>query len=205
MGAKVAGVVVVLVGLGLAIAGWARYPPSTGERGDRLIALVADELTDQGLAEHRFDLETWDAGSRQLEDGLIPWLATEVGADPAAFRAAVRDEVPAIASAAGGAALAAVDQVLLPRVASASGLDPDRLAAASYARFPDLGLAIREHDAITRRFEARVAIREAAVDDLARLKSVPLRAVGWSVSAAGAVVLAAGVVGLVSRRGGGDG
>ena len=70
---------------------------------------------------------------------------------------------------------ASVDTQLLPASAVSLGTDRTRLVAATHARFPALAAAIDNRAAISDRFEARVRIRENAVEDLAGIKRVPLR------------------------------
>jgi hypothetical protein len=311
------GGVALVVGAAIVVAGLTAFSPSRAADGDRLIALVDEELTDQGLADHAFDLDTWTAAAAELEQGAVPFLATSLGRTPEAFTADLRATVPAVDRAlttlpdalpfarrildnlarqqanfeaaqdlpgpglsleagawllvAAGAALAglgavvlatgrrsarigvavtaavlviaplatsfpgnadrtadllatlnfdrevavrtrtffevtrdlfaAVDAEIVPATARAGGFDEATVAAAIRARFPTLGTALDRHDEITSRFEARVRIREQAVDDLRGVKEVPLRALGWLVVGAGGVVLAAGgTAGLAARQ-----
>ncbi len=310
------GWVALIVGLATVVAGLTVFRPGRAAEGDRLIALVDEELTDRGLADHAFDLDTWEAGAAELERGAVPFLATSLGTSPEAYTTELRAAVPAVdralttlpdalpfarrildnlarqqtnyraaedlpgpglsleggawlmvatgavlaglgaavvltgrrAARVGVAALAAVlvvaplatrfprnadrtadllatlnfdrevavrtrtffevtrdlfvavDAEVVPLTARAGGFDEATLASALRARFPDLGAALEHRDEIAARFEARVRIREQAVDDLDHVKQVPLRALGWLVVGAGAGVLLAGAATLALDR-----
>ncbi len=313
---RVDGLVAVVVGLATVVVGLTVFSPSRAADGDRLISLVDVELTDRGLADHRFDLDTWDQGSAELQTGAVPWLASLVGTPPDDYTAQLRRAVPAVdtalttlpdalpfarriltnlqaqqenfeaaqdlpgpglsleagawllvaagavlavlggvvvvtgrrSSRIGVAALAAVlvvgplatsfpsnadktadllstlnfdhqvavrtrtffevtrdlfagvDAQVLPLTARAAGIDEATLAAETRARFPALATALDHQDEIAARFEARVRIREQAVDDLVEVKKVPLRALGWLVIGAGGGVLLAGAAAVALDR-----
>ena len=312
----VAAVACILVGVAMVVGGVSAYSSARAAAGDRLIDLVAGELTDRGLRDHAFDLNSWERGSRQLEREALPWLANRAGMTTDDLEADVRSNVPQVEAAfttlpealpfarkildnlerqqenfqaandlpvpglsleaaswllvivglltatLGALALltkaswppvalvvvgillilgpivtsfptksdrasdlletlnfdrqvaaqtrqffettrdlfASVDTELLPYVAERGGLETDELIATTHEQFPTLASTLADQDEIATRFEARVRIRERAIDDLNDVKQVPLRELGWLVIAGGGIVLVAGTTLLLLRR-----
>jgi len=313
---QAAGAAAILVGLGILVGEATAFSPGRAGKGDRLISLVEGELTDKGLAEHQFDLSTWDGASAQLQTETIPFLAARAGVDRQTFITRLRHDVPevdaavttlpgalpfahkildnlahqqenfqaaqdlpgpglslragwwlmlltgllvvalglavmlvdsvvpAVALVAVGAVLvagpvavgfnakadkasdllatlnfdrevaaktrrffevtrdvlASVDTKIIPFTARIGNLDEAALMTETHQKFAHVTTALDHQTEIARRFEARVRIREAAVDSLNEVKKAPLRSLGWMTIAAGVVVLAAGFVAIASGR-----
>jgi hypothetical protein len=313
---KAAAVACILVGGVMVVSGFTAYSSGRAASGDRLIELVEPELSDRGLENHAFDLNSWERGSQQLQTETIPWLAERLGVTSDDLTTDLRSNVPEVDAAvstlpdalpfarkildnlalqqdnfraaqslpvsglsleaaswllvlggivtatlgvfalsidaswprvglavvgvvlilgpivtsftsnAGQASdlletlnfdrkvavqtreffevtrdlFASVDTKLLPYVAERGGVDPGELVATTHARFPQLASALEHQDEIAARFEARVRIRERAVDDLTEVKKVPLRELGGLVIAAGVIVLVAAIALLALGR-----
>lgn len=93
---KVAAIACMLVGVAMVVGGFTAYSTERAANGDRLIELVGDELTDRGLADHAFDLNTWERGSQQLQTETLPWLADRVGVTPEELTADLQSSVPEV-------------------------------------------------------------------------------------------------------------
>jgi uncharacterized protein YidB (DUF937 family) len=97
---KAAAIACILVGGALVVGGLTEYSPERAASGDRLISLVAQELTDRGLEEHAVDLNRWERGSQQLETETLPWLAARLGVSSDELTADLRSNVPEFDAAA---------------------------------------------------------------------------------------------------------
>jgi hypothetical protein len=96
---KVAAIACIVVGVAMVAGGFAEYSAGRASRGDRLIGLVGDELTDHGLADHAFDLNSWERGSEQLRTETLPSLADRLGVTPGELTADLQARVPEVDAA----------------------------------------------------------------------------------------------------------
>lgn len=89
----------IFVGVAMVVGGFTEYSSERAASGDRLIELVDEELTDRGLEDHAFDLNTWERGSQQLQAETLPWLAERLGVTPDELTTDLRSSVPEVDAA----------------------------------------------------------------------------------------------------------
>jgi hypothetical protein len=96
---KAAAIGCILVGVAMVVGGFTEYSSERAASGDRLIELVDEELTDRGLKDHAFDLNSWERGSQQLQTETVPWLAERVGVTSDELTTDLRSSVPEVDAA----------------------------------------------------------------------------------------------------------
>jgi len=96
---KAAAVACILVGVVMVVGGFTAYSSDRAASGDRLIELVDEELSDRGLEDHAFDLNSWERGSEQLQTETLPWLAERLGVTSDELTTDLRSNMPEVDAA----------------------------------------------------------------------------------------------------------
>jgi hypothetical protein len=89
------------------------------------------------------------------------------------------------------AGMAELEASLLPDAAETLGLTEDELDTQLATDYPEFSAALDEMPDVLGRYEARAQIRVEGADDIATLKDVPIRILGWFVPVYGLVVAGA--------------
>lgn len=94
----------------------------------------------------------------------------------------------------------ALQNELLPALATALGLNPAEFQSAIRQSFPETAAGLAEMPEIIDRYEVRVAIRHDGATDLRALKRVPIGTLGWFNPAFGMLLFVAAGWVFVQRR-----
>lgn len=98
------------------------------------------------------------------------------------------------------AALAELDESLLPDSAISLGTTPERFQEALAAQFPELATGLRQMPEVLQRYEARVAIRSGGAPDIRTIKNLPVGVLGWFGPVYGLALASVALAGIVSSR-----
>src|SRR3954447_10888765 len=95
---RLAAAIAILLGSAMILAPAALHLFSRASAAERLTDDIRPAMTDRALAQTRAEFDLERAGLREFVDTGIPHLAADLGQTPAAFRASIDREFPAVST-----------------------------------------------------------------------------------------------------------